>query len=91
MAAFSQTLREFTGRCKDYSEWDDTYAFVQDGNQEFIASNFTATGLAVINANALLILNAGGATVFATGFDEDKQAMTPVPDGLAANFADASL
>jgi two-component system, NtrC family, C4-dicarboxylate transport sensor histidine kinase DctB len=44
---------------KDYSYWDDTYEFIQNGNQEYIYENFrdTTTTLENINLNFMIFIN----------------------------------
>ncbi|MDZ7818583.1 MAG: CHASE4 domain-containing protein [Aliarcobacter sp.] len=43
----------------DYSYWDDTYQFIQDGNEEYIYDNFrdTTTTLENVNLNFMIFLN----------------------------------
>jgi Predicted periplasmic ligand-binding sensor domain len=46
LSVFGQTADDFNSRFADWSAWDDTYAFVQNRNSEFIASNLVPEGLA---------------------------------------------
>ena len=54
---------------KDWGDWSETYAFVQDRSDAFITSNVTPTSLKQINVSAILIVDLGGEFVLSRGFD----------------------
>ncbi|MEG4107942.1 CHASE4 domain-containing protein [Microcoleus sp. S13_C5] len=79
---FGQTADDFNSRFADWSAWDDTYAFVQNRNSEFIASNLIPEGLANIRVNIAVFVNTSGKIVYGTGLDSEKLKLTPVPQAL---------
>ena len=54
---------------KDWGDWSETYAFVQDRSEAFITSNVTPASLKQIDVSAILIVNLDGEVVLSKGFD----------------------
>ena len=82
LSVFGQTADDFNSRFADWSAWDDTYAFIQNGNSEFIASNLVPEGLANLRVNIALFVNTSGKIVYGTALDTEKLKLTPVPFAL---------
>jgi PAS domain S-box-containing protein len=87
LSVFGQTADDFNSRFADWSAWDDTYAFVQNGNSEFIASNLVPEGLANLRVNIAVFVNSSGKIVYGTGFDSEKVKLTPVPEALKRHIS----
>jgi two-component system, sensor histidine kinase and response regulator len=66
----------------DWAVWDDTYQFVQDGNQEYIETNPTDESFETTKLNLIVIINTSGSIVFSKAFDLEKQQEIPLPDDL---------
>jgi len=84
---FGQTTDDFNSRFADWSAWDDNYAFIQNGNKEFIASNLIPEGLANVKVNIALFVNTSGKIVYGTGFDSQKVKLTAVPEALKQHIS----
>ncbi len=82
LSVFTQNLDQFNARFSDWSDWDDAYRFVQDGNAEFVRSNLIDTQLATLRVNAIAFVNPSGKIVFGTGFDLQNGKKTPIPGAL---------
>ncbi len=82
LSVFGQTADDFNSRFADWSAWDDTYAFIQNRNQEFIDSNLVPEGLANLRVNIALFVNTSGKIVYGTALDTEKLKLTPVPFAL---------
>ena len=82
LSVFGQTADDFNSRFADWSAWDDTYAFIQNGNSEFIDSNLVPEGLANLRVNIALFVNTSGKIVYGTALDTEKLKLTPVPFAL---------
>ncbi|MGB5824314.1 MAG: EAL domain-containing protein [Proteocatella sp.] len=67
----------------DWGPWDDTYRFVQDGNEEFIASNLQPETFFNLNLDILAFVNSSGDYVFAKELDKETLELRPVPDELS--------
>jgi putative nucleotidyltransferase with HDIG domain len=73
------TLNSKTG---DWANWDDTYAFIEDTNPDFIKTNPTDNTFAELEINLMLFVHASGRIVFAKAFDLENGKETPVPHSL---------
>ena len=87
LSVFGQTADDFNSRFADWSAWDDTYAFVQNRNSEFIAPNLVPEGLANVRVNIALFVNTSGKIVYGTGLDSEKLKLTPVPEALKRHIS----
>jgi len=68
-AAFSREMRLLSRFVHDWAAWDDTYAFVQDGNQDFVSSNITDDVFNTQKLNLIHIYNPEGKLVAGKAFD----------------------
>ncbi|MBD2743461.1 PAS domain S-box protein [Coleofasciculus sp. FACHB-1120] len=84
---FSQTEDDFSSRFRDWSSWDDTYNFINNPNQAYIASNLNPGSLNTLRINLVLFINNSGEIVFGTGFDLKNQKKTPIPPALKEHLA----
>ncbi|MEI6043933.1 MAG: response regulator [Chloroflexota bacterium] len=66
----------------DWAEWDDTYAFVEDGNKEYLTNNFADSTFSRLKFNLVLIADSTGRVIFGTGFDLNSGKKAPLPKGL---------
>ncbi len=67
---------------RDWATWDDTYAFIQDGNDAYIADNMYEGILANLNVNVIMFVNNDAEIVFGTGFNTADMTLQPLPDGV---------
>ena len=82
LSVFGQTADDFNSRFADWSAWDDTYAFIQNRNKEFISSNLVPEALTNLRVNIAVFVNTSGKIVYGTAFDRQKLQLTPVPEAL---------
>jgi len=76
----------------DWAEWDDTYAFVQNGNLEYQESNLGLETFSHLNLNLLMAISSSGETVFGKAFNLDTQKEVALPDSLQKYiYTDAPL
>ncbi|WP_293261502.1 MULTISPECIES: CHASE4 domain-containing protein [unclassified Microcoleus] len=87
LSVFGQTADDFNSRFADWSAWDDTYAFIQNRNSEFIASNLVPEGLNNLRVNLAIFVNTSGKIVYGTGLDSEKMKLTPVPSALKEHIS----
>ncbi|KYF67079.1 adenylate/guanylate cyclase domain-containing protein [Sorangium cellulosum] len=80
---FQQASRDFNARWTDWSQWDDAYAFVQDGNQDFVRSNLVAELFDITRIDLAIFADADGTPVYSTGYDHGTKRWAPVPRGVA--------
>lgn len=64
----------------DWAHWDDSYTFVQDQNQAFIASNLENSSLANLGLNIMIFIDENGQLVFSKAIDPETVTDTPSED-----------
>lgn len=67
---------------RDWSAWDETYAFIQDHNQHFIDANLVDATFRDLDVNLIALVNAAGHLVYARAFDLQANKAMPLPPGL---------
>ena len=73
-----------------YAVWDDTYRFVEDGNQAYIDSNFTDAAFTQANINLLVIVDSAGRVMYERAFDTKNGRETPLSPDWPAQIAPGS-
>ena len=91
VGAFGLTEDEFNHRFIDWTNWDDTYNFIQDANQQYIESNLPPEQLALLRLNLVLYINSSGRIVYGTGFDLKTNKKLPIPEALRKQLSAKSL
>ena len=71
--------------------WDDTYAFIEDGNQAYIDRNLADAAFINFHINVMLYVNSSGKVVFSKGFDLAGGKESPVPPQLLDDASRAQL
>ncbi len=66
----------------DWSYWDDTYQFVQDGNSTYVESNLTDDTFKNLHLNFIIYVNKTGKTVFGRAFNFETQTSLELPKDL---------
>lgn len=57
----------------DWAAWDDTYNFVQNGNEAYIKSNLESSTLANLRLNVMLFYDLSGHLVYGGGVDNEEK------------------
>jgi signal transduction histidine kinase len=88
LSALSNEFTDLSSKAGDYAEWDETYNFVQDANEEYIQNNLDAPTFANLRVDLVVFINTAGQVVFGTVFQPDLTT-APLPqsvlDILSAN------
>lgn len=80
-SVLSNELAELSSKVGDWAEWDETYVFVQDANEDYIQNNLDAATWANLRVDLVLFINSSGQIVFGTVFQPDMTT-TPIPQSL---------
>lgn len=64
----------------DWAQWDDTYHFIQNHNQEYINSNLQPTTFDILKINIIAIADSQGDILFSKRIQDGKE--VPFPDSL---------
>lgn len=75
----------------DWATWDDTYRFIEDRNEKYIAVNPTDEGMMALRVNVMLFINSSGEIVYSKGFDLENEQEVTVPQSLMAHLTSDSL
>lgn len=85
--AITHDLGQLSSTASDWAGWDETYAFVEDGNKRYIQENLEAATFLNLRLNLMLFANKTGQIVYDTNFDLQRKATVPVPDSLKQYLA----
>jgi signal transduction histidine kinase len=91
LSALSYSLLELESVTADWSSWDDTYAFIENGNREYVKSNLGDSTFLNLRLNIVLFIDSSGKAVFSKAFDLHTGEMVPVPQDLQHHLSDGSL
>jgi len=91
LSVFAQTQQDFSSRYADWSAWDDTYKFIQDGNKNYIKSNLAPEVLSTTKLNLVLYVDTSGRIVFGTGFDLKNKKNIPIPKAIRKHLSSNDL
>ncbi len=77
LAALSQILLELETTTADRASWDDTYAFIETRDDEYIRSNLLDETFITLGLNLMMFIDSSGQIVFSKAFD--LQTESPIP------------
>ncbi|NLF40335.1 hypothetical protein GX586_12895, partial [bacterium] len=66
----------------DWAQWDDTYAFVEDGNEGYTVANLVSDTYKTLRLNLLLIVNNAGRVAAGGTYDLERDAPAALPEPL---------
>ena len=66
--ALSNEVAELDSTASDWAAWDDTYAFIQDANDNYLKSNLVDDTFVNLKLNIMLFVNSTGNVVYPKGF-----------------------
>lgn len=90
-AAISTKLRSLELFSYDWSNWDDTYNFVQDNNTNYINSNLTDYTLIGSEINMMIFIDTEGRVVFSKAYDLQNSSEIPIPDSWISELTQGIL
>jgi len=82
LSALSNEFSELNSKCGDWAEWDDTYAYVQDLNNNYKQANLVGGSFINIRVNFLLFVNASGHLVSSMAFDLKNMTEMAIPQSV---------
>ncbi|MGB9847055.1 MAG: CHASE4 domain-containing protein, partial [Desulfotomaculales bacterium] len=82
MSSLQDDLAALATTAADWAEWDDTYNFVENLNEEYRKANLTDATFVNLRINFLVYLNSAGRIAYAQGFDLQSQKEAPVPESF---------
>jgi len=76
---------------QDWACWDDTYKFIEDGNQKYIDVDIQNETLASLRINVMIFVNNNGSVVYAKSVDTYTEKEKPVPKELLKLIENGTL
>ena len=86
-AALSDEISRLNSVAGDWAPWDDTYNFIEDGNETYIQSNMTDDTLANLRVEFMLFVDLSGRLVYSKTCDFDNMTAGAVPKGLLEHLS----
>ena len=80
--AYTDEVAKLNITANDWASWDATYAFIQDGNQEYIDQNVSEATTARLGLSVLAYINASSRIVISEGFDPTTMKSIPLPESF---------
>ena len=80
--AVSDSILTMNSTASDWAAWDDTYAFVEDRNWEYIENNLMDATLVNLRLNIMMFVNSSGGVVFKKAVDLDEETEVGFPESL---------
>ena len=88
LSALSNDLSSLDATAGDWAGWDDTYAFIEDANTNYIESNLIDGTFIQLRLNLMLFINTSDRVVFGKAFDLHNEEEIPIPQSLQKHLSD---
>jgi signal transduction histidine kinase len=82
LSALSNVLSELDNIVSDWATWDDTYAFIQDANEDYLASNLVDETFVNLRVNIMIFVDSKGDIVYGKAFNLTDMHEIPVSQEL---------
>lgn len=70
----------------DWAAWDDTYAYIEDRNEDYADSNLGVWTFTDNSLNVIAYYDLNGSLVWGQAYDLESEEQVPVPELLAESF-----
>jgi Predicted periplasmic ligand-binding sensor domain len=78
----SDALSTLNVTCDDWASWDDTCAFIENANEEYIESGLVDKTFIGLRLSLMLFVNSSGRIVFGKAFDLQNETEIPLPQSV---------
>ena len=89
--SISDSLAHLTRSADDWAVWDETYAFINNSNNNFIKGNVVDSSFTTLKLNVMLFINSSGRVVLGRAFDLEDKKVVPVPQSLLDHVVPDSI
>lgn len=84
-AVFTQSQTSMKATLKDYAYWDDSRAFIEDQDPDYVSNNFTLDSLSNLRLGGVVITDASASPLMSLIVDAESQ-VVPMPNDLLAQL-----
>ncbi|MEW6492386.1 MAG: adenylate/guanylate cyclase domain-containing protein [Cyanobacteriota bacterium] len=89
--ALSDELETLNVTTADYAKWDDTYAFIQNANPDYVRGNLLDENFVRLRLNFFLLFDTNSKPVISKGFNLEQKQEIPIPKSLEQHLIFNSL
>ena len=89
--ALSSDVNAMKTLTSDWAAWDDTYAFIENANRDYIRSNLVDSTFTTLQLNLMLFINPYGQMVYGKAFDLNNKEEVTIPQSLLGYLNPGSL
>src|SRR5271169_3090279 len=80
LSTLNNEVEHVAASCRDWAEWDDTYAFIENADPGYIRSNLAEpTAFQNLGFNYVMFYNSSGSLVYSKGYNTDDGTEIIVP------------
>ncbi len=91
LASLSQILLELETTTAGWASWDETYAFIETRDDEYIRSNLLDGAFINLGLNLVMFIDSSGQIVFSKAFDLQNEAEVTLPARLGSYLSEEDL
>jgi PAS domain S-box-containing protein len=91
LSALLQESSNLEATAGDWAAWDDTYAFIEDADTEYVESNLVDGTFIELRLNLMVFVNSAGQIVFGKAFDLNNEKEIPVPQSLQEHLSPGDI
>lgn len=85
--AIANELIELNSTLNEWASWNETYAFIEDGNSAYIESHLNDMSLTNLRLNVMLFLHKSDRIIYGKGFDFQNKKAAPFASSLEKHLA----
>ena len=91
IGALSFVLSDLEANTTDWASWDDTYAFIEDPDNEYIQSNLVDETFINLRLNLMMFIHHSGQVVFSKAFDLSDEEEVAIPPEMQKYLSEEGL
>jgi len=91
LSALSNDISYLETTVDNWAARDDTYAFIEEPNKEYIESNLSDEAFITLRLNLIMYIDSSYRTVFSKAFDLDNEEEKPAPNSLREHLSPNGL
>lgn len=89
--AYTDEIAKIDITTHDWSAWNDTYAFIEDGNKNYIETNLIDATAARLGLNLIVYIHTPDKVVFSTGFNVETGKNIPLPTTFQSHLSSSDI
>lgn len=82
--AFEGQQKNLYIKLGDWAQWDDTYQFISDHNEEYLQSNLQDTTFDLLKINLAVIIDTQRNVLFGKQYHSERKSIESIPDSLVS-------